>query len=85
MRVDELWACGVAPPLIPYSGYFSGGNWRAGASQPSRFNGRFFSLYIYIYLYNYIIITNLVVSTADFSLYIYISIYLYNYIIITSS
>ena len=23
--------------------------WRAGASLPSRFNGRFFSLYIYIY------------------------------------
>ena len=25
--------------------------WRAGASQPSRFNGRFFSLYIYIFIY----------------------------------
>ena len=24
--------------------------WRAGASQPSRFNGRFFSLYIYLYI-----------------------------------
>ena len=26
-------------------------NWRAGASQPSRFNGRFFSLFIYLYIY----------------------------------
>ena len=36
----------VCPESPPY--------WRAGASQPSRFNGRFFSLYIYIYIYLYI-------------------------------
>ena len=29
-------------------------DWRAGASQPSRFNGRFFSLYIYLYIYIFI-------------------------------